>query len=669
MPIVWLPMCGISGGIALSTDGAPFDEAYLAAMNGPMRHRGPDGAGIWLSEDRKVGLGHRRLAIIDPSPAGAQPMSDGSGVVWLTFNGEIYNHAALRRELEAKGHRFRTHHCDTEVIIYAYIEWGTDCVHRLRGMFAFALWDSSRRRLWLVRDRMGIKPLYYCINRGRLTFASEIKALLSDRTQPRGINEEAFFHFLSFLTTPAPDTLFKGIRKLPGGSMLLVQNGTLTERRYWDISDGAQPVARTDGEIAERLLAELRTTVQLHKISDVPTGMFLSGGVDSTTIAALSAAERTEPLRTFSIGYDRDYPSCRDELEHARYAAQSIGAEHHEIRLTAADLVNFLPRMIELQDEPIADPVCVPLHFVAQLARDHGVVVVQVGEGADELFCGYPSWMRMWRLQRLNDRLPRPGALNRLGLAALRGLGKQRSRPYDWLERASGGVPIFWGGAEAFGRCAKDELLSPRLQREFAGRSSWQAIAPIRDRYLRGAAEPSHLGWMTYLDLNLRLPELLLMRVDKMTMGSSVEARVPFLDHEFAAFAYGIPEAVKLRGGSLKAVLKRAVRGLIPDRIIDRPKQGFGVPIHEWLLDGLPDHYREVVEEFAVETDLLDPGAVRRLFADDRRPSSRWYVLNVALWWDRFIRRAEDLRAQNVPGLATASGARSLPALAAGTPM
>lgn len=633
-------MCGIFGALNLDAGAAPLSEALLAAPLDTMRHRGPDGDGIWLSEDRQVGLAHRRLSIIDLSAAAAQPMCDASGDIWISYNGEIYNHAALRRELEQLGWRFRTDHCDTEVILYAYRQWGMDCVRHFRGMFAFGLWDARSRQLWLVRDRLGIKPLYYAEIGGRLCFASEIKALLVDPALPRQINEDALFHYLSFLATPAPETLFKGVRKLASGSMLVAAPGKgVRGWRYWDAIEAAEPVAGDDGEIAERLLSELRRSVRLRKVSDVPVGVFLSGGIDSSTIAALFSEGDAAPVKTFSIGYDSDYGSYQNELHHAREVARLIGADHHEIRLERRDLFEFLPRMVELQDEPIADPVCLPVHYLSRLARDHGVVVAQVGEGSDELFWGYPNWKRALRLQQFDSRLPVPAVLKRLGLAGLRTWRKAGTQPYDWLERAARGIPIFWGGAEGFSAAGKQQLLAPALRRRFDGRSSWEAIEPIYQRFISASEVPSPLNWMSYLDLNLRLPELLLMRVDKMSMGASLEARVPFLDHELVAFAMGIPERAKTRNGVLKALLKRAVRGVIPDAIIDRPKQGFGVPVHEWLQAGLPADLTHVIGEFLRETELFEPQAASSIFADPRRTALRWPVLNLALWWDRFIKR------------------------------
>lgn len=629
----------------LDAAAPPVTDTEVVAMRDTMVHRGPDGAGVWVAEDGRIGLGHRRLAVIDLTDAAAQPMSDADGSVQVVFNGEIYNHMELRRELEAAGHRFRTDHSDTEVIVHGFKQWGIDCIERFRGMFAFALWDARDDALWLVRDRIGIKPLYWTRAGGRLLFASEIKALLADPAVPRRVNEEALFHYLSFLTTPAPDTLFDGIHKLAGGCWVRIDSGGTTRtERYWDaLANAEDHHHEDDGALATRVLEELRTSVALRKISDVPVGVFLSGGIDSSTNAALFAEGATGAVKTFCIGYDRDYGSYANELAYARKVAEWVGAEHHEMRLTVEHLIEFLPRMVELQDEPIADPVCVPLYYVSELARKHGVTVCQVGEGADELFWGYPNWKRALKLQKLNDALPLPGFTKRLGLAVLRLAGKEDSQPYDWLARAAAGQPVFWGGAEGFSHAAKMRILSPRLREKFAGRTSWEAIAPIRARFEDAAAirKRGRLDWMTYLDLNFRLPELLLMRVDKMSMGVGLECRVPFLDHRFVELAMGVPEEAKTRGGTVKHLLKRAVRGLIPDEIIDRPKQGFGVPVHEWLMQRLGAYAEEAVETFLAETDYLDADAARALIRGRDGAVTAWYVLNLALWWQRWIREPQ----------------------------
>jgi asparagine synthase (glutamine-hydrolysing) len=631
-------MCGING--ALAFDGGAFEvtDAYVTCMRDAMRHRGPDGGRTWIDADRQLGLGHRRLSIIDLSDCASQPMANADGSLRLVFNGEIYNHRELRAELERDGRaRWQTDHSDTEVILHAFEAWGIDCLSRFRGMFAFALWDGRSRELWLVRDRIGIKPLYYSVHHGRLTFASEIKALLEDPEQQRAVDETALFHYLSFLTTPGPETLFDGIKKLPPATWMRVRSdGSIVQRRYWDAWDEADGID-TDGEdaIAERVLAELRTAVSLRKISDVPVGVFLSGGIDSSTNAALFSEGEAAPVKTFSVGYAASYQSYENELTYARRMAALVGADHHEYLIREQDVIDFLPRMIELQDEPIGDPVCVPLYYVAKLARDNGVVVCQLGEGADELFIGYPSWIEALKRQQWND-WPVPNPFKRAGCAALAAMGYDRTVHVEWMRRGSRGEPLFWSGAEAFTHAEKRRLLSHAGRARLDGLTSWEAIRPIRERFDARAPERSHLNWMSYVDLNLRLPELLLMRVDKMTMGVSLEGRVPFLDHRFVGTALRIPSALKTKNGSLKYLLKKAVAGIVPDDLITRRKQGFGVPVTE-LFEGPLQRIADVeLDRFCRETGLLDGAEVARVMREDDA-AKRWYLLNLALWWRTYI--------------------------------
>jgi asparagine synthase (glutamine-hydrolysing) len=630
-------MCGIAGTLSLDPSYRVTRE-HVDRMRETLAHRGPDGADTWVDSDGRVGLGFRRLAIIDLSDSAMQPMANEDGSVRLVFNGEIYNHADIRKELEELGgHTFRTDHSDTEVIVHAFEQWGIDCLQRFRGMFGLAIWDSRSQELWLARDRIGIKPLYWSLHHGRLSFASEIKALLTDPQQERGVDEQALYHYLSFLTTPAPQTLFKGIKKLPGGTWLRVSaNGDLREQRYWDVWDHTDPLTgMPEDEIADRLLAELRTSVSLRKISDVPVGVFLSGGIDSSTNAALFSEGESSPVKTFSIGYEGEYDSYKNEFHYARQMAEIVGAEHHERKLTLDDLFDFLPEMVRLQDEPIADPVCIPVYYVSKLARDNGVIVCQVGEGSDELFWGYPSWKTMLELQHYDD-LPVPGLLKRAAVGAAVAAGRGGRREVEYLRRGGHGQPIFWGGAESFMEWQKQRRLSPRQRGELNGLTSWDALRPIRERFERGAWEKSNLNWMSFIDLNLRLPELLLMRVDKMSMGVSLEARVPFLDHKFVELAMSIPEKVKTKDGTLKHILKKAVRGVIPDELIDRPKQGFGVPIHEWFFDRLGGEMKRTLEEFCRDTDLLDRDEVLSI-VDQKRSIESWYLLNLALWHKEYI--------------------------------
>lgn len=635
-------MCGIAGVLSFTNSAFRVSDAYLKRMRDVMSHRGPDGAASYISPDRRLGLGHRRLAIIDLSERALQPMSNEDGTLWVIFNGEIYNHADIRAELERLGgHVWKTDHSDTEVILHAFEQWGIECVQRFRGMFAIALWDAKERQLWLIRDRIGVKPLYYSIHHGRITFASEIKALLEDGEQAREVNEEALYYYLSFNATPAPHTLFAGIQKLAPGTWLRVSDdGQIREQRYWDVWDYTQPLTKaSEEEIAESLLYELRTAVKLRKISDVPVGVFLSGGIDSSTNAKLFSEGEGRPVQTFSIGYDKEYESYPSELPYARKIARAVGANHHELLLREKDLLDSLPRIIRHQDEPLADPVCVPVYYVSKLARDNGVIVCQVGEGSDELFWGYKYWRDSLRLERYASLFPLPNSLRRLGLAALGcaermgGASSYRCQfSCEVLRRALSNRPVFWGGAEVFSDSQKHRFLSPRLRRKFAGMSSWEALRPIYQRFRDKAWEKSPLNWMSYLDLNLRLPELLLMRVDKMSMAVSLEARVPFLDHKFVELAMSIPQAVKTRNGVLKYILKKAVRGVIPDELIDRRKQGFGVPVYEWYHSKFGEYVSNEMRDFCKNADI-----VRFEGASPFLKKRGWALLNLALWWKQYI--------------------------------
>jgi asparagine synthase (glutamine-hydrolysing) len=631
-------VCGIVGALVFDNNTFSISEEYLVRMRDSMVHRGPDGGGFWISDDRRVGLGHRRLSIIDLSDAASQPMCNEDGSIWISYNGEIYNHLQIRRDLERSGsHRWKTDHSDTEVIIHAFEHWGIDCLERFRGMFAFALWDERKGEFWLVRDRIGIKPLYYSVHHGRLVFASEIKALLHDPDQKRALHEEALFHYLSFLTTPPPQTLFDSIKKLTAGNWLkITRDGSIRVERYWDVWDHTTPLASvSEEEIADRILAELRASVQLRKVSDVPVGVFLSGGIDSSTNTALFSEGEITPVKTFSIGYKGDYKSYKNELHYARKVADLMGAQYHERILTIDDFLDFLPDMIRLQDEPIADPVCMPLYFVSKLAKENGVTVCQVGEGADELFWGYPGWKWVIQIEKFN-RSSVPLWMKNLILGVMRWWRSENSQFYTWLYRGATGSPSFWGGAESFYEPHKYRLLSPKLKEKFANYSSWEVLKDVRSRFERKAWEKSDLHWMTYLDLSIRLPELLLMRVDKMSMGVSLEGRVPFLDHKLVELVMSIPSSVKTTNGTLKSILKKSVRGVIPDEIIERKKQGFAVPLREWFFDRLGEKAWQVLPAFCDQADLLDKKTITELL-DQGRGAQVWFLLNLALWWNENI--------------------------------
>ncbi|MEK9164562.1 MAG: asparagine synthase (glutamine-hydrolyzing) [Chloroflexota bacterium] len=628
-------MCGICGIVTIG-DGVRIDAALLDTMRDTIAHRGPDDAGSWVSADGRVGLANRRLAIIDLSPAGHQPMSNETGSIWIAYNGETYTYAEHFAPLKARGHKFRSQ-SDTEVIVHLYEEYGRDCLHRLRGMFGLAIWDESKRELFLARDRLGVKPLYYTFAGGQFIFGSEIKAILKHPAVKREIDLAALYHFLTFLTPPAPDTLFKHIHKLPPGhrAVLRADSGQLRVEEWWDVFDAASYDPQlTERDWADRLREKLTESVKLRMVSDVPFGVFLSGGIDSTVNTALMAAQMDRPVQTFSIGY-KDAPDY-NEFQWARQAAAHFKTDHHEIQIGAQDFIEFLPKLIYHQDEPIADPVCVPIYFVSKLAKEHGTTVIQVGEGSDELFGGYTHWIDILRLRdgawKMFSAMPRP--MRQLGLAAA-GTALDGVR-YEYVRRAAAGEELFWGGAEAFGEARKSRLVSESVSRVVAGISSHDVIRPFRKKFEERSPHLDYLSWMSYLDLRLRLPELLLMRVDKMTMATAIEARVPYLDHEFVGLAMSIPQRIKLGGGYRpKHLLKTAVRGLIPDAIIDRPKQGFRVPVADWMSEALGSFGRDKLKAFCARTDYLQWPAVEKLV--DQRNELAWYLLNFALWHEMWI--------------------------------
>lgn len=633
-------MCGISGTLSFPGE-KPVQATLLERMNYVQQHRGPDSSGLWISPARDVGFGFRRLAIVDLDTKANQPMPNEDESLHLVFNGEIYNHKEIRRELEAKGgHSWKTDHSDSEVIVHAYEEWGVDCLHHFRGMFAFALWDERRRHLWLARDRMGVKPLYYTWNSRFFSFASEIKALLVDPRIPRRMNEEAFFHFLSFLVSPAPQTLFEGILKIPAGCSLLVRPGTEPHlTRYWDAARDAVPQGLLgEADATAELTRLLDESIRLRKVSDVPMGVFLSGGIDSSLNTVLFARGEKSPVHTFSLGYEKNHPSYQNEFAYARTVATQTQSNHHEVQIGERDLLDFMPRMVELQDEPIVDPVCIPVYFLSMAARKQGVIVCQVGEGADELFCGYPFWDHILRWDYLGGHpMARPWLpLMQAGLTLV---GKKRSLAYEQLRRLQLHQPIFWGGAEAFSQVGKSLLLGERLKKKFSGFTSWEAIRPIYERFTAGCRMPGPVHWMSYLDLSLRLPELLLMRVDKMSMGASIECRVPYLDHRLVEFVMGLPEKLLYHPGQPKRLLKMAARPFLPASILNRPKQGFGLPLVEWFLSRLGKQAALTLKEFARKTDYLDPREIDRLLAL-KKAGQLWYLYNFALWHEQSIEKS-----------------------------
>ena len=644
-------MCGIVG--VFDRGGEGVDPALVERMRDTMVHRGPDDEGLWRSDGGEVVLGHRRLAIVDLSPAGRAPMSNEDRTVHVTFNGEIYNHVALREELERRGHRFRSH-CDTEVLVHLYEEHGERMVEHLIGMFAFAIWDDRRKRLFTARDRLGIKPLYWLDDGRRFAFASEIKALLPLLSR-RELDPVALSHYLTFVAVPPPRTLFAGVSKLaPASTMSVDRDGPGRPDRYWDPIGNRATLTGDPVRWSEQVLARLERSIDRRMMSDVPVGVFLSGGVDSSTNVALMSRLVDEPINTFSIGFTG--AEEHNEFDWARRVAKRFETDHREVLIDHQDLWDFMPDLVFHQDEPIADPVCVPLYFVAKLAKDSGVTVVHVGEGSDELFSGYDTYVqahdlstRQWPRLR---RLPRP---MRQGLAGA-GTLALRYRPdreihVEALRRAA--EPdgrLWWGGAVAFYERALERLTTSELRRDTNGCQPRDVVAQFAAEANRHGAR-DELDHLIYQDLRLRLPELLLMRVDKLTMANAVEARVPFLDHELVELAMSVPASEKIRDGVGKHVLKRAVGGLLDDDLVWRKKQGFGTPVSRWFRGPLGNQLEEQLAHGEInQVGYLNSDTIKEVLDLHRsgraeRSFQLWNVLNLSVWFDYWIAGREPARA------------------------
>jgi asparagine synthase (glutamine-hydrolysing) len=614
-------MCGISG--MLSFDPArPVPREILERMNAVLVHRGPDDAGIYC--EGSIGLAHRRLSIIDLSPAGHQPMANEDGTVWIVFNGEIYNFQDLRSRLAGGGHRLRSR-TDTEVILHLYEDHGVECLGYLRGMFAFAIWDGPRRQLFLARDRLGKKPLCYQRDARAFRFASEVKAILQDpgvepRPDPAGISR-----YLTYGYVPAPGSAFQGVRRLPPAHYLLCRDGQVEVHRYWRLRRDRKE-NRPEPEWCQEILARLEEAVRLRLVSDVPLGAFLSGGIDSSAIVALMS-RAAGVVKTFSIGFqEREY----DELRFARLVAQRFGTDHHEM-VVRPDAVAVLPKLAWHYDEPFGDSSAVPTYYVAQMTRRH-VTVALNGDAGDENFGGYERYVANLLAARV-DRWPGARLLRHAVRRGLRwwpgpGQGRSfRSRARRFLEglvepperRYARWFCHFYGDRKA-------ELCTPEF-REAAG--DGDALEVLLAAY-RESDAPDFADATLGVDVALYLPDDLLVKVDVASMAHSLEARSPFLDHEFMEFAAAIPSSLKVRGRVTKYILKRALHGLLPEPILERPKMGFGVPIERWLRREL----RELAWDILLSPRCLGRGyfrreAVERLLDEHTRGRANWHYL---LW-------------------------------------
>jgi asparagine synthase (glutamine-hydrolysing) len=625
-------MCGIAGivgqggGLASGADLGPALEA--------MRHRGPDDVGTWA--DDWCALGQRRLAIIDLSQAGHQPLSNEDGSVWIAFNGEVYNFQELRRRLEGLGHRFRSR-TDTEVIVHAYEQWGTGCVAHLRGMFAFAIWDRPRRRLFLARDRVGKKPLFYTQQADRFLFASELQGLLADPGVPREVDLQALDAYLSYGYVPAPATAFRGVAKLPPAHWLTLdvtpRGPALHVERYWSLRYGPK-LRLSEAEACEALRETLTEAVRLRLISDVPLGAFLSGGIDSSIVVGLMAQLSDRPVRTFSIGFEE---AAYNELDHAQRVADRWGTEHHPL-VIRPDALAVLPTLVRHFGEPYADSSAVPTYYVSQITRQ-GVTVALNGDGGDESFAGYERY----RAHRLADRMGRvPGLCRAASVVAGRLPDSIDSR--DRLRRARRFLTATRRpAAERYARWltyfppeAKRSLYSDDLRAQLARTPPWL------ESLVEGAAGLDPVDAAMAVDVLSYLPYDLLVKVDITAMANALEARSPFLDHEVMEFAARLPARLKLRGRTSKYLLRRAFADLLPPENVARRKLGFGIPVGQWLRGPLRALLRDALLAGRATRAYFQPRELRRLLDDHLEGRADhgfalWNLMMFELWHATFL--------------------------------
>lgn len=592
-------MCGICGKLNFDRQ-EPVDEGLLRRMTDLIHHRGPDGDGAYLSGP--VGLGHRRLSIIDLN-TGSQPMCNEDGTVWVVYNGEIYNFPELRRELLSRGHQFKST-TDTEVIIHLYEELGAESVARFRGMFAFALWDERKQLLLLARDRVGIKPLYY-VNTGRgLVFGSEIKSLLADPSVKRRINLRAVDRFLTYLYLPGDETMLEGIFKLEPGYFLTVRDGQIDKRQYWDLRFDASPPKIDFEEAVAELRTLLRRTVKDHMISDVPVGVLLSGGVDSTGVLRYAVEQTDKKIHTFTIGFAGE--GFADERPYARLASDKFGTSHHEITMTSEDFRDFLPRYVWHMEEPVCEPPAVALYFVSRLARESSIKVLLSGEGGDEAFGGYSNYRNLLMLEKLKSAIgPAKGAL-RVGFQALAQAGLSRFEKYIGLIDLS--LPDYYLSRTSNPGISFNRMKPTLYQKDFAKALGAAPSNIPTQRLFKHVDAAKALNQMLYLDTKTWLPDDLLVKADKMTMATSVELRVPLLDFQVLEFAASLHEDFKVRGWTTKRILKAVLEESVPQEIIQRKKTGLPVPYERWLRTDL----REFVSDRLLERNGLLTGYFRK---------------------------------------------------------
>jgi len=627
-------MCGINGIALASRSNKQINRQMLAAMRDVISHRGPDDCGEFV--DNNIGLGHRRLSIVDVAH-GHQPMMNADESCVIIYNGEVYNHADYRHELESKGYKFQTH-CDTETILHLYEEYGAQCVERLRGMFAFAVWDKRKKELFIARDRFGVKPLYYVHDtEGNLFFASEIKSLLKANAVKPELNYHALPDQLANHGTSHDETLFVDVKRLLPGHTLSWQDGQIKIEKYWDVSFEPKHAGQSDAETVEEWRELFKESVKLRLMADVPLGMFLSGGIDSSAICAMMAGMVDAPVKTFSVGFkERE----ANEFAYARIVSEAFKTEHHEITITPEQFFAELPNLVYHEDEPLGFVASVPLYFVSKLAEQH-VKVVLTGEGSDEILGGYGRYQKTLTLLEYGEKYESyaPNFLRsavKSGVASLpNSFNKKLKRTF--LTRAADIENLYFDNFAIFPKAIQAHLLTDEAKARitecnpYLQLQSWVGQSDAKDV----------LDQLLYADTKTYLHELL-MKQDQMSMAASIESRVPFLDHKLVEYTAKLPQKMKIRGRETKWILREAMKGILPGEILTRPKMGFPVPVGNWFRG----EFRHVVEEYALSDRALSRGIfnadfVRSLVAKHNAGENHderiWFLVNFEIWQQRFI--------------------------------
>lgn len=627
-------MCGINGIAFSSRSNKQINRRVLEKMRDVIFHRGPDDGGFFVEDN--IGFGHRRLSIVDVKH-GAQPMSNADETVVIVYNGEVYNHADYRVELESKGYKFQTH-CDTETILHLYEEYGAKCVEYLRGMFAFAIWDKRKKELFIARDRLGVKPLYYVYDeQGSLFFASEIKSLLEARAVRPELNYNALPDQMANHGTSGAETLFKNVKRLLPGHTMSWKDGKTRIEKYWDVSFEPKHDYKPDAIFVEKWREIFRESVKLRLMADVPLGMFLSGGIDSSAICAMMSEMVDEPIKTFSVGFkERE----ANEFEYARIVSKAFKTEHHEITITPERFFGELPNSIWHEDEPIGFVASVPLYFVSKLAQQH-VKVVLTGEGSDEMLGGYGRYQKTLALLKYGAKYENlaPAFVRNLvknGVTALpHSLNKKLNRTF--LTQAADIENLYFDNFAIFPKRMQAKMLTADAKKQISEsnpyfyQNKWLAETDARDL----------LDKLLYADTKTYLHELL-MKQDQMSMAASIESRVPFLDHKLVEYTAKLPENLKLRGKETKWILREAMRGILPREILERPKMGFPVPVGEWFRN----KFRYLIDDFVLSERVLSRGLfeadfLRKLAAEHQSGADHaqrlWFLVNFEMWSRQFL--------------------------------